>query len=208
MTATIILLILASYLGGGIPIGLIAGQVCCKTDVRLYGSKNIGASNVWRTLGWRVGIPVFILDVGKGLLPVMTARHYPEVNWLPVAAGFAAIMGHNFSPFLGFKGGKGVATTLGVALGLSWQAGLIAFAVWTVVLLITRMISVSSMAGAVFGCFFIWWNNDQHIAYGIFAVLATLFVFVKHRSNIERIRHGTEARVTFRFPFSRTGQGA
>ena len=135
MGAMFVALLVFAYLLGSLPIGLIVGKAVRGIDVREHGSGNIGATNVWRTLGPVWGSLVFALDVGKGLAPVLLAqRNAAHIAWLPVAAGLAAILGHNFSVFLKFKGGKGVATTLGVAFGLSWVAGLVGFGVWLVVL--------------------------------------------------------------------------
>jgi glycerol-3-phosphate acyltransferase PlsY len=200
---TISLLLLFSYLLGSIPIGLLIGRLA-GVDVRQHGSRNTGASNVWRTLkeargpvwGPICGVATFALDVGKGLAPTLVARHLlPHLFWMPVAAGLLAIIGHNFSVFLGFRGGKGVATTLGVAFGLSWLAALLAFVVWALVLLVTRYISVASLVGTPIGALGIWAFNGWNWAYGLFALLATVFVFVKHRANIGRLRAGTEPKV-------------
>ena len=186
-------LLVFAYLLGSLPIGLLVGKAVKGIDVREHGSGNIGASNVWRLLGPFWGSLVFVLDVGKGFLPVLLARtHATPLSWLPVVAGLAAILGHNFSVFLKFKGGKGVATSCGVALGLSWQAGLIGLGTWLAVLGLTRYISVSSLVGTAAGAFGIWWLNDKRLPYGLFSLLATAFVFVKHRANIRRIQAGTE----------------
>ena len=199
-----VLLLAFSYLLGSLPIGLIVCKTVKGIDVREHGSGNIGASNVWRTLtqicgpvwGPVWGGLVFVLDVGKGLLPVLLARaHSDSEAWLPVVAGLTAIIGHNFSVFLRFKGGKGVATSCGVALGLSWMAGLIGLGTWVVVLGLTRYISVSSLISTAVGAFCIWWLNDKRLPYGLFALLATVFVVVKHRTNLARIKAGTEPKV-------------
>lgn len=190
------LLLLIAYLIGSLPIGLYVGKLARGIDIRDFGSGNIGASNVWRTLGPAWGIVVFALDVGKGLGPTMLARHGLHApGWLPVAAGVAAVLGHNFSPFLGFKGGKGVATTLGVAFGLSLPAALIGFAVWGACLAVTRYISLSSVIGVPTGAFFTWWLNGRQWPYGLFAVAVSVFVVVKHRANFARLQAGTEPKV-------------
>ena len=191
-----VVLLVFAYLLGSLPIGLIVGKVVKGIDVREHGSGNIGASNVWRTLGPVWGGLVFALDVGKGLAPVLLAQRDPAHHaWLPVAAGLAAIIGHNFSVFLRFKGGKGVATTLGVAFGLSWVAALVAFGVWLTVLALTRYISVSSLIATPIGALCLWQQNHWLWPYGLFALLATVFVVVKHRANIGRIRAGMEPKV-------------
>ena len=190
------LLLLCSYLLGSIPVGLIIGRLVKRIDIRQYGSGNIGASNVWRELGRVWGTITFVLDTGKGLAPVLLAHHlFPHLFWLPVAAGLCALLGHNFSLFLGFRGGKGVATTLGVACGLSWLAALIALVVWLIVLGLTRYISAASLIATPIGAACLWGFNGGNWADGLFALLATVFVIVKHRANLTRLRAGTEPKV-------------
>ena len=193
---TFALWLLGAYLLGALPIGLYVGKIARGVDVRDLGSGNTGATNVWRTLGPGLGLLVFILDVAKGIVPVLLAKYYaPLSGWGGVLAGFAAIIGHNVSPFLKFKGGKGVATTLGVGFGLSWQAALIGFAVWGVCLALTRYVSVASIVGTVVGAVSLWLLNHQQIPSGLFALIAAVFVIVKHRPNITRLRAGTEPKV-------------
>ena len=194
-----LVLILLAYLFGSLPIGLLVGRMVKGIDVRDYGSGNIGASNVWRIMGPLWGTAVFLFDFCKGYFPtVLTTRlaeHHPDISpWLPVTVGLAAILGHNFSPFLRFKGGKGVATSLGVVFGLSPAAAAIGFAVWGVCLLVTRYISVSSMVAAVAtsGVLIFLYRDLPHV---LFAVLVALFVLVKHRPNIARLQAGTEPKV-------------
>lgn len=190
------ILFLLSYLVGSIPFGLMLGKLFCHVDLREHGSGNIGASNAFRVLGWKVGLPVFALDLAKGLAPVLAGRYWLAGQpWAVVGAGIFAILGHNFSPFLGFKGGKGVATSLGVALGLSWQAAIAGFAAWVVVLAITGFISVASLVGTPLGAVLIWRLNGESLPYALFAVVATLFVVVKHIPNMRRLVIGKEAAV-------------
>ena len=215
MNISIILLLVLSYLLGSLPIGLLVGRMVKGIDVRDYGSGNIGASNVWRAMGPFWGVFVFLLDVAKGLMPVqMASHHFPPL--VQVLAGLAAILGHNFSPFLKFKGGKGVATSLGVAFGLQPLAAVLGFAVWGLCLLVTRTISVSSMIGTVVTCLLIWafsyplagtrhprtqsllystTDPHGHWPYALFGLLATMFVVYKHRANIARVKAGTEPKV-------------
>ncbi len=211
------LLIVISYVAGGIPFGLWLGRWCCHVDIREHGSCNIGASNAWRVLGWRVGLPVFALDLAKGLVPVLIARHLaiaPHTltryetpsstgrtvagDWTIVGAGIASVLGHNFSPFIGFKGGKGVATSLGVAIGMSWKAGLAGFVTWVIVLGLTRYISLASMIGVPVGSAMIWLENNFTLPFAVFAVLATVSVFVKHKANIQRLVNHSEPKVSLR----------
>ena len=191
------LVLLTAYLVGSLPIGLYVGKLVRGIDIRDFGSGNIGASNAWRTLGRVWGVVVFALDVCKGLGPtLLAARHASHApGWLPVAAGVCTVLGHNFSPFLRFKGGKGVATTLGVAFGLSWAAALIGFAVWGLCLVLTRYISLSSVVGVPVGAFFTWWLNGRQWPYGLFAIAVSAFVILKHRANFARLRLGTEPKV-------------
>ncbi len=191
-------ILFGAYVLGGIPFGLAIGKIFRGIDLRQLGSKNIGASNAWRVLGWKLGLPIFLFDLGKGLLPVFVAqRLVPGSSWVIVGTGICAILGHNFSPFLRFKGGKGVATSLGVAVGLSPVAGLCGFAVWGIVTLATRFVSLGSLIGTPVGAVLIWWLNGRSLPYGLFSILATLFVVVKHAANIKRLLGGTEARVSF-----------
>ncbi|MGO8673947.1 MAG: glycerol-3-phosphate acyltransferase [Capsulimonadaceae bacterium] len=221
MSLDAVLIAAASYLLGSVPVGLITGKIARGIDVRQFGSGNIGATNVWRVLSdpgltaggdvpgvppgsniWRTlgpvcGVLVMALDILKGYLPVLAAHrlHYGEQSWIPVVAGLAAIIGHNNSVFIGFKGGKGVATSLGVAIGLSWQAGAIGFGVWLVLLAITRYVSVSSIIAVPVCASLIWFLNGKSLPCGIFGALATIFAVYKHRANIGRLRAGTEPKV-------------
>jgi len=187
--------VLVSYLFGALPIGLLVGRMVKGIDVRDYGSGNIGASNVWRTMGPLWGIAVFLFDFCKGYFPTHLAGRVHDVSlWLPILAGLAAILGHNFSPFLRFKGGKGVATSLGVVYGLSPLAAAVGFAVWGLCLLITRYISISSMIAAVVtSLVLIGFNRD--LPHVLFALLVAFFVLIKHRPNMVRLKAGTEPKV-------------
>ena len=194
-----LLLLLLAYLLGSLPIGLLVGRMVKNIDVRDYGSGNIGASNVWRTMGPLWGTAVFLFDFGKGYLPtIMTVQmqsRQPDLSpWLPVAVGLAAILGHNFSPFLRFKGGKGVATSLGVVFGLAPFAALAGFAVWGICLGITRYISLSSLIAAlVTSVILVVFFHD--LPHTLFALLVAAFVVFKHRPNIARIKAGIEPKV-------------
>lgn len=194
-----IFLVLIAYLFGALPIGLLVGRMVKGIDVRDYGSGNIGASNVWRIMGPLWGTAVFLFDFCKGYFPtLLTVRmqsHLPQVSpWLPVIVGLAAILGHNFSPFLRFKGGKGVATSLGVVFGLCPAAAAVGFAVWGLCLLATRYISVSSVVAAVVtsAVLIAFYPDLPHV---LFAVLVALFVIIKHRPNLARLQAGTEPKV-------------
>jgi len=195
-------LLITAYLIGSIPFGLIVGKLFFATDLREHGSGNIGATNAYRVLGWQGGIPIFILDLAKGLGPVLTVTamsptvlHTHSHALAIIGAGFAAIMGHTASPFLKFKGGKGVATSLGVATGLSCKGGLIAFASWCVVLMVTRYVSVASIIGTAVGAAMIYIFNGYNVYYGAFGIFATVYVLIKHIPNIKRIARGEEPQI-------------
>lgn len=188
------ILLIASYLLGAIPFGLIIGKVWRGIDIREFGSGNIGATNVYRTLGPGPGITVFVADVLKGLLPVLVARRMaPEVAWLAVASGVIAILGHTLSVFLRFKGGKGVATSLGVGIGLMPHIAAIAFAIWVVLFAATRYVSVASMLASI-SVPIMMWRTHEPTAYKIFGVFVAVYVVIKHRSNIVRLIQGKENR--------------
>ena len=204
-------LIPAAYVLGSVPFGLIVGK-SKGIDPRTAGSGNIGATNVGRLLGKRFFFVVFLLDLLKGLLPMLAAawvlRSSPDeprkfLLWLLV--GFAAILGHMFSLFLGFKGGKGVATSSGVILGLFpyfTMPGLIGLAVWGSVFKTTRYVSLASMVAAVaFPVLYVvigmvrqWPVFGGQWPLLAFAVIVAAMIVYKHRGNIARLRAGTESR--------------
>lgn len=197
------IVIIGSYAIGGLPFGLYVGRFCRGVDLREHGSHNIGASNAWRVLGWRLGLMVFTLDLCKGLLPVLAANRMSLVVASPtrvshdlcvVAAGVSAIVGHTFSPYLHFTGGKGVATSLGVAVAMSWKAAAAGFLSWAAIVAATGFISVGSMVGTPVGAILIWNYNGRTMPFAVFAFIAIAFVWVKHRSNVARLVHGTESR--------------
>ncbi len=126
-----LLLCLIGYLLGSIPFSLIVGKLFCKKDIRTFGDGNPGAYNAWHTGGWKIGILAILLDVGKGVLPIYFAQHYTNLaTWSLMAVALSPILGHIFSPFLHFHGGKAVAATLGVWLALTGLYGIIAFALF------------------------------------------------------------------------------
>jgi acyl phosphate:glycerol-3-phosphate acyltransferase len=202
-------LIPAAYVLGSVPFGLIIGR-SRGIDPRKAGSGNIGATNVGRLLGTKFFALVFVLDLLKGMVPVVVAGLVlrgqdptPRTYALWLAVGFAAILGHLFSLFLGFKGGKGVATSAGVILGVFpyyTYPGLVAALAWVVLFKLTRYVSLASMlAAATFTVLYavtaiaLHWLPEQWPLLA-FAVLVTALIVVKHRGNIARLRAGTEFR--------------
>src|SRR5690349_18160993 len=142
-------MLLLAYLIGATPTSYVAGKLGRRIDLREHGSKNLGATNVYRVLGWRWAIPVALIDIAKGAIPVaLFGRWAAGGPWLAVALGIAAVLGHVFSPYMRFKGGKGVATALGVFLALAPVAVLIAVPVWGGSLWLTGYVSLSSLVAA------------------------------------------------------------
>ena len=197
-------LAILSYFVGAIPFGMLVARTR-GIDIMKVGSGNIGATNVVRALGPKYGILVFVLDVLKGAVPgivthfVVDAPKYGvQIQTWQFIFGVVSILGHMFSPFLKFKGGKGVATGLGAALGSVPLTGLCAFAVMIVSTLVTRYISLSSLIAATSVIpISIWLTKDEPQTRPIL-VLMVVFIFYKHRSNISRLIAGTESRFTFR----------
>lgn len=191
----IFLALALSFLGGSIPFGVLIGRAR-GVDVRAVGSGNIGTTNVWRALGPVAGALVFALDVLKGVAgPLIGHWLIAGSNpWGIAGCGIAAVLGHTFSPFLGFKGGKGIATSLGALLGLMPLVGVLIFSIWGVVLALTRMISAASVACCVLLPIL---ALALHAPWPYFAVALAMSVvaFVKHLPNLKRIRAGVEPRV-------------
>ena len=183
-------LCLLAFFVGAIPFGLVIGKLR-GIDLREKGSGNIGASNAMRQLGKPLGILVFVLDTLKGLLPTLLAHQQAlSPEWV-VGVGLAAVFGHIYSPFVRFKGGKGVATTLGVLLGLDWRVGLLGFGVFLIVTAITDYISVGSITAAVAQAALFWVFGDP-LPMKLFGAVVGVFVILRHRSNIQRLLKGEE----------------
>ncbi len=201
---------------GSIPFGVLVGRIVYKTDIRASGSGNIGAANAMRTFGTKGGIAVLLLDAFKGVASVLAARyailHVPLYvvslgRWIaPQAtpiwpllplAGFAAVLGHCYSPWLRWRGGKGVATFLGATSALSWESGVAFGIVWFAVVLPTGYASVGSMLGTVAAGVALVVTGGTYGASGmLFAAAAAILVIVKHRENIARLDAGTENRLS------------
>ena len=190
-----------AYLLGSIPFGLLVGFRAKGIDIRQYGSKNIGATNVFRVVGKQWGIAVFVLDAVKGYvactLPVMFGiKNFPVPFQLLL--GVSAIAGHTFPVWLKFKGGKGVATSLGVFLAIAWVPTLITFGIWLLALAWFHIISIASLLAAfIFPLMVTWyyWNTAGLKCLLPISLALTLFIFHTHRSNIQRLRAGTEKKL-------------
>ena len=194
MMTDYILTVVLAYLIGSIPSGLILGKLLWHTDLREHGSHNIGATNAWRTLGKRAGIAVFIADSIKGQAGVVLGLLLAGTPLAAVLGGLFAIIGHSFSLFLRFHGGKGVATSLGVLTMMMGNVTLIVFAVWFAIVYLTRYVSLGSIVAgfltpilaALFG---------YPMEYVLFTVIAAILVIVRHRENIVRLMNGTENKI-------------
>jgi len=190
-------ILVGAYLLGGIPFGYLAGRLVAGVDLRRVGSGNLGATNAIRQLGWGWGSVVFGLDLLKGWVAVALAQRFGggAGAWLPVAAGLAAILGHSFTPYLRFKGGKGVATSAGVFLRLAPVATGIALAVFLVVMLSSRIVSLSSLtATAALPLLLLWRQPDEPLLLG-FASLIAVLIWIRHRGNLRRLLRGEEPRL-------------
>ncbi|RYX80974.1 glycerol-3-phosphate 1-O-acyltransferase [bacterium] len=194
----LIVALLLSFVIGSIPFGVLLGKMR-GVDVRSVGSGNIGATNVWRALGPTFGVLAFACDVLKGVAgPVIGRLLIPDSDWGVAFCGIAAVAGHIFSPFLGFKGGKGISTSLGALFGLIPVVGIAAFALWAVVLAGTRMISAASIAACIalpFLAYFMRWPSPTPWPFFIVALLMGIFAFIKHIPNIKRIAAKTEPKI-------------
>ena len=188
-----VLALVAAYLIGSLSFGYLVGRLQ-KIDIRDYGSGNVGATNVLRTLGVWPAVLTLVLDAGKGMAAVILARHLGQSVWTPVLAGILAIVGHNWPFILRFRGGRGVATSLGVLLALMPQVVILVAAIWLILVFFTRYISVGSI-GAAMALPLAAWLFDQPIQLilGSFA-LATLIIW-RHRPNMRRLLAGEEFKI-------------
>lgn len=202
------LLFIGAYLIGSIPSAVWIGKLVAGVDVREHGSKNAGATNVMRVLGLKVGAPVLLLDAAKGFAAVklagFMAGHYPADGSVYVSIqillGACAVLGHVFPVFAGFKGGKGVATMLGIILALHFPGSVLALSVFSITLAISKYVSLSSICAAVsFTLSVLFVFQEHRIPMQIFAVAACVLLIFTHRKNIARLRNGTELRATFLF---------
>jgi acyl phosphate:glycerol-3-phosphate acyltransferase len=191
------LALVACYLLGAIPFGVIIGKITRGIDIRDYGSGNIGFSNVLRTLGPGPGLAVFFFDTAKGFAAVVLCERLKMSEQLVVTGGILSIVGHSFSIFLRFQGGKGVATSLGMITGLNPLIAGIAFVMWLTLVALTRIISIASIVSAISvpTMMFLWKSQHVPFPYQVVAVMATALIVVKHRSNIRRLMNGTESKV-------------
>ncbi|MHB1330094.1 MAG: glycerol-3-phosphate 1-O-acyltransferase PlsY [Gemmatimonadales bacterium] len=193
----------ASYLLGAIPTSYLVARLAKGIDLHQVGSGNLGSTNLYRTLGWGYAVPVALFDIAKGAVPVLIFASYAGGTvWVALLLGFAAIVGHVFSVFVRFKGGKGVATAAGVVLGLAPMPTLVAAAVWALVVRLSGYVSLGSISAAVvLPVAVLLLTPELRPTIWLFVVLGA-FVVVTHRANIKRLLAGTESR------FGRRATGA
>lgn len=183
-----------SYLIGSIPSGLILGKLLWHTDLRQHGSRNIGATNAWRTLGKIPGLLVFLADGFKGQAGVLLGLSIVGTPWAAVIGGLCAIVGHSFSLFLQFHGGKGVATSLGVLTMLMGKVTIVVFLLWLLVVYTTRYVSLGSILAGFFTPILVMAFGSP-MEYVLFSTVAAVLVIVRHRENIQRLMKGTENKI-------------
>lgn len=179
---------------GSVPSGLWLVQAFHGIDIRNYGSKNIGTTNVFRTVGPKTAVLVLIADAFKGILAVGIMSYFFHNPLLDVVTALGALLGHNYSLFLGFKGGKGVATALGLLIFMMPKVAVASFGIWLVCVLLTRYVSLGSIMAAVFTPPLAWYLGYPS-AYVIFSVVAAFFVVLRHKENIHRLLTGTESKI-------------
>jgi glycerol-3-phosphate acyltransferase PlsY len=194
-------LLLVGYLLGSIPSGYLAGRWLAGLDIRQEGSGSTGATNVLRVVGKGPALAVFLVDVLKGAAAVLLAKAVLDpLGFGVVLAGLAALAGHIWPVWLGWKGGKAVATGLGMLLGLTWPVGLACFGIFLTVLSLSRIVSLASVVAALaLPLLMLGWFADQNLAPGwpylSLALLTTVLVVWRHRTNIARLLAGTEPKL-------------
>ena len=192
---TLALWLLAAYFLGAIPTSYLVARWLGSIDLREHGSKNLGATNLYRTLGWRYAVPTGLFDVAKGAIPVVVfAPRAGGPEWVPIGLGVAAIIGHVFSLFVRFRGGKGVATAAGAVLGLAPLPLAVSAVVWVTLVWATGYVSLASMCGAAAFPLAVWLLQPGDPYVLVAGVLLATFIVFTHRANIRRLLEGREAR--------------
>lgn len=204
MVAVYILVAIGAYLIGSISFSVIFTKKLAGFDVRERGSKNAGSTNVLRTAGKKIAILTLVCDILKGVIPVVLAKFIGEwtdvehTEYLVQLAGIAVVLGHTFPIFFGFKGGKGVATSLGIILVMNWQIGLICLVFALILIILTRMVSLGSVSAAILFPVLTLFISEHYIIegdYKIFGILLGVFVCWNHRANIKRLLKGEESKI-------------
>lgn len=194
-----------AYMIGSVPSAVWVGRTFYGIDVREYGSGNAGATNTFRVLGVKAGIPVMLMDIGKGWLAVQLSLvmggYLPGTQQMinfKLALGICALIGHIFPVYVGFRGGKGVATLLGILFAVHPEAALICTGIWVTTLLISNYVSLSSMiAGITYPAIVMYIYNETIATVNVFAMAIAILVLITHQKNIERLLRGTESKISF-----------
>ncbi len=209
ITTEIILLVLLAYLTGAFPSAVWVGRTFYNTDVREYGSGNAGATNTFRVLGKGAGIPVLVMDIFKGWLAVNYVWLISDASTLELskpelffenqlAFGIAAVIGHLFPIYIGFRGGKGIATMMGLLIGLNPLAALFSFVIFVLVFLISKYVSLGSIIASVSFPFFVMIVlSSVNSSLNLFAIFVPILSLITHQKNIERLIRGEETKVIF-----------
>ena len=203
MTIYILISIIAYFLGS-VSFSVIFSRKFAGFDVREKGSKNAGATNVLRTAGTKIALLTLVCDILKGVIAIVIAiiagKIWADVNIeiLKYLAGFFAILGHTFPIFFEFRGGKGVATALGVLITLNWKIGLICLIFALIIIAFTKMVSVGSILSAVLYPILTIFMGEINFAANVISILIALLVIFNHRENLKRIKNGTENKLSFK----------
>lgn len=189
------IVVVSAYLIGAIPFGLLFTRTLSGIDVRSVGSGNIGATNVLRAAGKKAAVLTLLADCLKGLMPVLIVRLWLRSDELAVLAGIAAVLGHNYPVYLGFKGGKGVATSYGVILAMTPLLGLLCLLLWLGAALAWRFSSLSALISFLAYPFLVLWQFPDSRPRGALALFLAGMIYFRHRENIRRLVEGTESKI-------------
>ncbi len=207
--------LIVAFLIGAVPFALIVGKYGYKTDLREHGSGNLGATNVWRVLGWKAGLIVFFLDVAKGAAAAgvatvvnLSGLSADAKDWVLIVAAIAAVVGHSYSPYIHLRGGKGVAPAAGALLVITPLAWPILFATFLLIVFTTRIVSLASIIIAIEFPILAWLLYGDRPAIVTMSVIAASFVLWRHQSNIRRIFKGEEAKMSLAGRTAEDGEGA
>ena len=193
-----LLILILGYLFGSFPSGYLVGKIAKGIDIRSLGSGSTGATNVLRQVGKRAAITVFLLDVFKGVLSILLAKYLLLNDSWQVAIGLSALIGHIWPVWLNWKGGKAVATGLGIFLGLSWQVGLATLGIFIIIITLSRIVSLASVSAALalpLIMYLSFENSNISLPFLVISLLAMTLVIWRHRENIVRLIKGKEPRI-------------
>lgn len=186
--------LICGYLLGALPFGYILTKMLAKTDIRSHGSGNIGATNVLRVLGWRAALPVFVLDMSKGLAAVLLAKAVTDLPIIYLGAGILAMIGHSYPVFLGFKGGKAAATGIGALIAVAGWLTIIVILFAGIIVIATRYVSLGSICGAL-SIPVVLWLFGYDLIYILFGIATALLIVARHHANIGRLLNGNESKL-------------